>query len=388
MSAPYRPPLLTVNAPGMSLREQMAATPRYRSNGLEEDTRDVVIFADRRNAVEACEAVAAHCPRVRIAGICVHKGTTASITARIHGETRSIPVLAPDCLEDFPHCLAVLYWSGCIVPDLLYHLETAVRSTLSIALFPRIPMGTGRKRDADLYTRHHDSLERIYADLGDDESRLAFASVVKGLLTGQVDWLRPPICPEYQHPAALPAPGDVVIDAGLFDSTVLRRFALAVGPRGHVYGFEPEPANFASVRQTLTQYGDPGNVTLVQKGLYSSRSSMLISDEGPSGTLLAANDGGAASPCEVVDVDSFAEEYGLARLDLLKMDIEGAELDALRGAAASLRRWRPKLHICSYHHIDDIVDIPRLIHEIVPEYRFYFTAHVPYLNEYVYYAIT
>ena len=113
---------------------------------------------------------------------------------------------------------------------------------------------------------------------------------------------------------------------------------------------------------------------------------MTASDAGPSGTLLATNDDVAASPCEVVDVDGFAEEYKLSRLDLLKMDIEGAELDALRGATASLRRWRPKLHICAYHHIDDIVDIPLLIREIVPEYRFHFTAHVPYLNEYVYYA--
>ena len=380
------PLLLPAGPPKTRLLDQMAATPRYRSNGLPEDTRDVVIFADRHNAVEACEAVAAHCPQAVIAGVCVHKGETSSITARIHGETRSLPVLAPDCLRDFPHCLAVLYWSGCIVPDLLYHLETAVRSTLSIALFPRIPMGTGRKRDAALYTRHRDILERIYAELGDDESRLSFASVIKGLLTGEVDWLRPPVCPEYQHPATLPAPGDVVIDAGLFDSTVLRRFALAVGPQGHVYGFEPEPANFVSVQKTLAHYGDPGNVTLVQKGLYSSRGTMLISDAGPSGTLLATNDDVAASPCEVVNVDGFAEEYKLSRLDLLKMDIEGAELDALRGAAASLRRWRPKLHICAYHHIDDIVDIPLLIREIVPEYRFHFTAHVPYLNECVYYA--
>ena len=184
------PLLLPAGPPKTRLLDQMAATPRYRSNGLPEDTRDVVIFADRHNAVEACEAVAAHCPQAVIAGVCVHKGETSSITARIHGETRSLPVLAPDCLRDFPHCLAVLYWSGCIVPDLLYHLETVVRSTLSIALFPRIPMGTGRKRDAALYTRHRDILERIYAELGDDESRLSFASVIKGLLTGEVD--RPP----------------------------------------------------------------------------------------------------------------------------------------------------------------------------------------------------
>lgn len=363
----------------------MAATPRYRYNGLPEDTRHVVIFAHQRNAVEACEAVAAHCPQVTIAGVCVHKGEGPSITAYIHGQKRTVPVLGPDCLSDFPHCLAILFWSGDIVPDLLYHLETAVRSTLSIAIFPRIPMGTGRKMDTTLYTRLGRELEELYTNLADDESRLAFASVVKGLLTGDIEWLRPPLCPEYQHPAVLPAPGDIVLDAGLFDSTVLRRFALAVGPQGHCYGFEPEPNNLSFVRQTLQQFGDPGNITLVKKGLFSQRDHMHISAQGPSGTL-QSDANGQNYPCEVVDVDSFAEEYSLPRIDLIKMDIEGAEMEALRGATESIRRWKPKLHISAYHHIEDIVDIPAFILSIVPDYRLYFTAHVPYLNEYTYYA--
>lgn len=381
-----RPPLLLTNgASHASLLTQMAATPRYRYNGLPKDALHVVIFADRRNAAQACEAVAAHCPQVAIAGICVHKAETSSVIAHVHGEKRAIPVLAPDRLRDFPHCLAVLFWSDGIVPDLLYHLETAVRSTLNIAVFPRIPMGTGRKTDAALYARFGRELEDIYANLADDESRLSFASVIKGLLTGDIEWLRPPVCPEYQHPAVPPAPGDIVLDAGLFDSTVLRRFALAVGPRGHCYGFEPEPRNLAFVRQTIRQFGDPGNITLVDKGLFSHRGHMHISAQGPSGALQSrACDG--SSPCEVIDVDGFVEEYSLPRIDLIKMDIEGAEMDALRGAAQSIRRWKPKLHISAYHHIRDIVDIPAFLKQIVPDYRFYFTAHAPYLNEYTYYA--
>ena len=372
--------------PKATLLEQMAATPRYRSNGLDSDVTSVIIFAQGKNVANACRAIKQQCPQVSIAGVCLHKAVEKQITLHLDGTPQVIPVLPPEAVKDYPHCQIIIFWQDCIVPDILYHLETAIRQSFSISIFPRIPFGTGRKMDATLYARYSDILERLYRELGDDESRLSFASVIKGLLTGQLDWLRPPVCPEYQHPATLPSPGDIVIDAGLFDSTILRRFALAVGSQGHVYGFEPEPNNFSSVQNTLAHYGDPGNITLVQKGLYSCRSKMMISDAGPSGTLLASGKNDNASPCEVIDIDSFVEEAGIERLDLVKMDIEGAELDALRGAAASLRRWRPKLHICAYHHIDDIVDIPLLIHEILPEYRFHFCAHVPYLNEYVYYA--
>ncbi len=372
--------------PSLSLLEQIAVTPRYRSNGLWSDTRNVIIFADRYKIVEACQSVAAHCPEVTIRGVCVHKGDTQYVSAVIHGATVSLPVLSPEELKNYPECLAVLYWNGCIVPDLLYHLETAVRHTLSIAIFPRIPFGTGRKCEPELYRLHQASLEQIYASLADDESRLSFASVIKGLTTGEIDWLRPPICPEYQHPAVSAEPGDIVLDAGLFDSTVLRRFALTVGPKGHVYGFEPEPQNFSFVEDTLQRFGDPGNITLIKKGLFSHRTFMHISDEGASGTLMA----GATcntSLCEVVDIDSFTEEYSLPRIDLIKMDIEGTELSALEGSIKSIRLWKPKLQICTYHHIHDIIDIPRIIKQINPRYKTYFTAHVPYLNEYVYYFI-
>ena len=378
--------LSTSGVPHASLLSQMAATPRYRYNGLPKDTPNIVIFADRRNATEAYEAVAAHCPQAVIAGIYIHKGETSSIITNVHGKNRSIPVLAPDSLKDFPYCLAVLFWSGSIVPDLLYHIETAIQNTLSIAIFPRISMGTGRKMDAALYSRFGRELEDIYKNLADDESRLSFASVIKGLLTGDIEWLRPPVSPEYQHPDVLPSRGDIVLDAGLFDSTVLRSFALAVGSQGHCYGFEPEPENMTFVRQTIQQFGDPGNITLVDKGLFSHRCHMHISAQGSSGALQssACVD---SSPCEVIDVDSFVEEYSLPRIDLIKMDIEGAEMDALRGAVKSIQRWKPKLHICAYHHIQDVIDIPMFIREIVPDYRFYFTAHAPYLNEYVYYGV-
>ena len=68
------------------------------------------------------------------------------------------------------------------------------------------------------------------------------------------------------------------------------------------------------------------------------------------------------------------------------MDIEGSEMDALHGAKNSIQRWKPKLQICAYHKTKDIIDIYNLITSFVPKYNIYFTAHTPYLNEYVYYA--
>jgi hypothetical protein len=57
------------------------------------------------------------------------------------------------------------------------------------------------------------------------------------------------------------------------------------------------------------------------------------------------------------------------------MDIEGAELDALKGAEETIKRDKPKLAICIYHKDSDFVETPEYIHEFVPEYRLYVRHH-------------
>lgn len=208
---------------------------------------------------------------------------------------------------------------------------------------------------------------------------------MKAIVTGSIEWISQSPHDEYSLPVALPKRDDIVVDAGLFDSVVLRRFALAV-PAGHVYGFEPEPNNYRFVEETLAKYGDPGNITLVRKGLFSGKGEMFISDEGSSGSLSEQISKGAR--CEVVDLDSFVAENAISKVDLVKMDIEGAELAALRGARNTISRFTPKLHICAYHRTGDLLAIPEFLDEDAKDiYELHFAAHVPYMNEYVYYAV-
>ena len=74
-------------------------------------------------------------------------------------------------------------------------------------------------------------------------------------------------------------------------------------------------------------------------------------------------------------------------VSFIKMDIEGAERGALRGAEQLIRRYRPDLAICVYHSISDLFEIPLYIHSIVPEYRLYLRHHTPVFCETVCYAV-
>jgi hypothetical protein len=63
-----------------------------------------------------------------------------------------------------------------------------------------------------------------------------------------------------------------------------------------------------------------------------------------------------------------AAGLGLLRIDYIKMDIEGSEREALRGARQTLRRFRPRLMLDSYHRRDDMAVLPALVRQANPEY--------------------
>jgi FkbM family methyltransferase len=77
----------------------------------------------------------------------------------------------------------------------------------------------------------------------------------------------------------------------------------------------------------------------------------------------------------LVELFPLDEIFADTPVTMIKMDIEGAEYDALRGAAKIIRRDQPILAICVYHTQNDIWRIPLLVHEMLPEHRFYLRAY-------------
>ena len=77
----------------------------------------------------------------------------------------------------------------------------------------------------------------------------------------------------------------------------------------------------------------------------------------------------------------------VSKVDFIKMDIEGAEYDALAGAQDVLQRFRPRLAISLYHRPSDFVTIPRYLDSLGLNYRFYLDHHTLYINESVLFAI-
>ena len=88
-----------------------------------------------------------------------------------------------------------------------------------------------------------------------------------------------------------------------------------------------------------------------------------------------------------VDVETIDNVVDSKRVTFIKMDIEGSELSALRGAETTISKSKPKLAICVYHKPEDLISIPQYINSIVPEYKFFLRHHQFISWETVLYAI-
>ncbi|MDR1741014.1 MAG: FkbM family methyltransferase [Synergistaceae bacterium] len=164
-------------------------------------------------------------------------------------------------------------------------------------------------------------------------------------------------------------PGDVVIDAGSW----IGDFAAYASVKGaNVYAFEPTAETFEYLLKTAAM--NP-NIHPVMAGLgdVKTQSSFFADKNNPasSGNSALATRAGSGDErtVSITTIDDFVRENGLTRVDFIKADIEGYERNMLMGARETLRRFAPKLALCTYHLLDDPEVLERIIKETNPAYR-------------------
>lgn len=135
------------------------------------------------------------------------------------------------------------------------------------------------------------------------------------------------------------APGAIAVDAGAFCGYYTLLMAVRAGPGGHVFAFEPLPEHADLVAANVA-LNFLGNVTVERAALGSEVATGTLTVAGPSSSLLPT-EGAATREVGVVPLDSYVEARGLDRLDVVKLDVEGAEVEALEGMRAVMRALSP-----------------------------------------------
>jgi FkbM family methyltransferase len=181
-----------------------------------------------------------------------------------------------------------------------------------------------------------------------------------------------------------PLPGDCVIDAGACFGDTALAFAASAGDRGRVYAFEIDPSNLEVARHNLAlNPGLAARISLQEEALGEAEAQRYMHGSGPGAQVL---DRPGGMPVRMTTLDRFVERAGVERVDFMKMDIEGAELGALKGAVGTLKKFKPRLAISLYHRPDDLLRIPLWLNSLGLGYEFYLEHYTIHYEETVLYA--
>ena len=177
---------------------------------------------------------------------------------------------------------------------------------------------------------------------------------------------------QYGIPGVVEAmPGQTVVDAGAYIGDTAMYFSSKVGSEGKVFAFEAIPASVAAANDNIRS-NNCQNVEMVPFALSDKCETLRfdLNENSPSSSILNEN---GTTTVEAVSLDSFARSHSV-HVDFLKSDIEGSEMELLRGAVKTIRRDTPVCAIALYHKQSDYFDIPNFLSTLHPKYKFYFRS--------------
>ncbi|MGA3172244.1 MAG: FkbM family methyltransferase [Chthoniobacteraceae bacterium] len=240
--------------------------------------------------------------------------------------------------------------------------------------------------DPQIIPRNAVEIRRLFGFWTDDASRAEYLAQLQWRTT-----LDPEVLGGQCPPADTLFAPDLIsltdhesfVDCGAFDGDTLAQFlARTKGRFKSIAAFEPDALNFARLEKLAADLpgGQPATVHLFQNALGSAPGRTRFDFTGTVGSTLGSGEGWV----EVVTLDQTAGAFAPT---FIKMDIEGSEPEAIRGASEIIRRHQPILAVCLYHATRHLWEIPLLIKDLLPAYRLYLRRYSNDCWEQICYAI-
>ncbi len=232
------------------------------------------------------------------------------------------------------------------------------------------------------YKENRQILEKLRNELCDRDSKRALDDFIEQKLTGIY---RKP-CSDgaafFDRDVIRFSGNEVYVDCGAYNGDTVVGFVENLKRNGidsysKIYAFEADPRNVLDMGKNLKGYD---NVKVITKGVYDHTGVMRFVAEGTAGSHIS--DEGVE-----IEITSIDEAIKGGMVTFIKMDIEGSELMALKGAEQTIRRCKPKLAICVYHRVEDLVTIPQYIKSLNADYKLYFRKYWPNAMDAVLYAV-
>ncbi len=232
----------------------------------------------------------------------------------------------------------------------------------------------------EFYRLHKPTLDKLRNDLCDEESKLQLDEFISQKRVGNYRKRFSHNTTYFDKDIISLSENEVYVDCGAYDGDTILSFIDNLKSDVTnicIYAFEADSSNVDKMKINLCGLK---NVEIISKGVYDYTGTLFFSNEGTDGSHIDDN----GEKIEVTTIDEVVRD---SNVTFIKMDIEGSELKALKGAKKTIKRCRPKLAICVYHKVDDLITIPQYIQNLNPDYRLFFRNYHANAFEAVIYAI-
>lgn len=239
------------------------------------------------------------------------------------------------------------------------------------------------------YEAHKEQIDKAYSLLSSDKSKKIFLERLKSLIEGDTGYLEYNGELDYFPEELMPTvkKGSVVIDAGISSSIFeLEEYSKMIGQNGRIYAFEASPIEYKKADKLIKNNPDLNNVELIELGLWNQKEKMQMA-VGNGGSSVLYPITGESVECELVALDDFVKSNKINKVDYIKMDIESAEPNALKGAQKTIKKYKPDMAVCIYHSPIHLWEIILYINSLNIGYDFFIYHHSAMNCETVLYAV-
>lgn len=230
---------------------------------------------------------------------------------------------------------------------------------------PDVPVAGDTLFNEEFYKTHKIEFDTVREHLADEKSKQVFDEICAFKLDGNISHLTG--CESgFDEMMSLLNITDAenYLDLGAFNGDTVLEFIKRAKSWDKITALEPDARNFRKLKANTENFG---NVTCLNSAVSNECKQVhFLSRGGRNGRM---SDSGAA--VDAVSIDSLNQPFSL-----IKMDVEGAELDALSGGAETIKKFRPKMLVSAYHRSEDIFTLPLKVLEIQPAYKIYM-RHLP-----------
>lgn len=230
-----------------------------------------------------------------------------------------------------------------------------------------------------------DKIELVYNMLSDDLSKKNFLNVLMYRITFDRKFILDTISEESQYFISEFSDlgcNEVFVDCGAFTGDTLERFLEHNAMPKKCYLFEPDTNNAQKLKNVIKDKNMEDRCVVIGKGVYEYSTKLWFVSGKESESYFSTEETDGAEAIDVTSIDDSVEDA----ITFIKMDIEGFEKSALRGAKNQMVQNKPKLAICVYHSIEDLWEIPLMINELGVYKNFKIRHYTDNFRESVFYA--